>query len=246
MATFKTCIFAHQKKADGSYLVKLRITHHRQSRWISTNLVAKPEDLTRGLKIKNEMLNRKCRELTDACIDICNVLGYTIETMGVDELVTRVKSGLTNPENFQLDFVKYMYNSAEKMTPGTGSIYRSAANALIRYTGRRNIDIQEINAGFIRGFIQFLEAEPSQSGANRKSTTSATLKPKGHRAIPLYLSRIKTIWNRAKEEFNDEELGILPIKGDPFKSIRLKTPPPTDKRAVSPEIIQQIINPGLV
>lgn len=52
MATFRTCIFSHQRRADGTYNIKLRITHHRKSRWISTTLYALPDDLTRGLKIK--------------------------------------------------------------------------------------------------------------------------------------------------------------------------------------------------
>lgn len=62
MATFRTCIFSHQRRSDGTYNIKLRITHHRKSRWISTTLYAMPDDLTRGLKIKNEKINRKCRE----------------------------------------------------------------------------------------------------------------------------------------------------------------------------------------
>ncbi len=242
MATFKTCILAHHKKADGTYSIKLRITHHRRSRWINTNLLARPEDLTRSLKLKNEILNRKCRELTDACIDICSSLGYAVESMDVDELVAHIKAGLNGSNHFRLDFVAYMYRAAEKMNRGTGSIYRTAANALKRYAGRESIDIQEINNGFIRGFIQFLETEPSQRGANRKSKTESTMESKGNRALSLYLSRIKTIWNQAKDEFNDEELGIIPIKGNPFKTIRIKTPPPTDKRALPARIIQQIID----
>lgn len=242
MATFRTCIFAHQKKADGSYLIKLRITHHRASRWISTNLIARSEDVSRGLKIKNEKLNRKCRELVDTCIDLCNELGYAVEDMSIDELVTRIKSGLKGPERFQLDFSKYIDDAAAKMNPGTGAIYRTALNALRRYAGRESIDIQEINPGFIRGFVQFLESEPSQRGANRKSATDHIPISKGTRAESLYLARIKTMWNRAKEEFNDEEIGIMPIKGNPFKSIRIKAAAPTSKRAITSETIQCMIN----
>lgn len=242
MATFQTCIFAHQKKTNGSYLIKLRITHHRASRWISTNLIACPDDVSRGLKIKNEKLNRKCRELENTCIDLCNELGYAVEDMSIDELVARIKAGLKGPEHFQLDFAKYIDTAAAKMNPGTGGVYRTALNALRRYAGRDHIDIQEINTGFIRGFVQFLESEPSQRGANRKSATDHTPTRKGTRAESLYLARIKTMWNRAKEEFNDEEMGIMPIKGNPFKSIHIKAAAPTSKRAITPETIQRMID----
>ena len=100
MATFRTCIFSHQRRADGTYNIKLRITHHRKSRWISTTLYALPDDLTRGLKIKDEKLSRKCRELVEDCIDLCNDMGYAVEEMEIDELVARAGLALNDGEMF--------------------------------------------------------------------------------------------------------------------------------------------------
>ena len=242
MATFRTCIFSHQRRADGTYNIKLRITHHRKSRWISTTLYALPDDLTRGLKIKDEKLSRKCRELVEDCIDLCNDMGYAVEEMEIDELVARIKSGLKGGERFRLDFIAYMRQEAARMNSGTASIYMTALNALRRYIGRDTLDIGEITAPFIKGFVQFIESEPSQRGANRKQKGETATKNKGNRALSLYISRIKTIYNRAKEEFNDEELGQMNILGNPFRNLRLETPAPTAKRAISAESIQQIID----
>ena len=226
MATFRTCIFSHQRRADGTYNIKLRITHHRKSRWISTTLYALPDDLTRGLKIKDEKLSRKCRELVEDCIDLCNDMGYAVEEMEIDELVARIKSGLKGGERFRLDFIAYMRQEAARMNSGTASIYMTALNALRRYIGRDTLDIGEITAPFIKGFVQFIESEPSQRGANRKQKGETATKNKGNRALSLYISRIKTIYNRAKEEFNDEELGQMNILGNPFRNLRLETPAP--------------------
>ena len=128
------------------------------------------------------------------------------------------------------------------MNSGTASIYMTALNALRRYIGRDTLDIGEITAPFIKGFVQFIESEPSQRGANRKQKGETATKNKGNRALSLYISRIKTIYNRAKEEFNDEELGQMNILGNPFRNLRLETPAPTAKRAISAESIQQIID----
>ena len=197
MATFRTCIFAHQRRADGTYNIKLRITHHRKSRGISTTLYALPDDLTRGLKIKDEKLSRKCRELVEDCIDLCNDMGYAVEEMEIDELVARIKSGLKGGERFRLDFIAYMRQEAARMNSGTASIYMTALNALRRYIGRDTLDIGEITAPFIKGFVQFIESEPSQRGANRKQKGETATKNKGNRALSLYISRIKTIYKRA-------------------------------------------------
>lgn len=184
----------------------------------------------------------KCRELVEDCIDLCNDMGYAVEEMEIDELVARIKSGLKGGERFRLDFIAYMRQEAARMNSGTASIYMTALNALRRYIGRDTLDIGEITAPFIKGFVQFIESEPSQRGANRKQKGETATKNKGNRALSLYISRIKTIYNRAKEEFNDEELGQMNILGNPFRNLRLETPAPTAKRAISAESIQQIID----
>lgn len=169
-------------------------------------------------------------------------MGYAVEEMEIDELVARIKSGLKGGERFRLDFIAYMRQEAARMNSGTASIYMTALNALRRYIGRDTLDIGEITAPFIKEFVQFIESEPSQRGANRKQKGETATKNKGNRALSLYISRIKTIYNRAKEEFNDEELGQMNILGNPFRNLRLETPAPTAKRAISAESIQQIID----
>ena len=241
MATFKTCIFEHQRRKDGTYNIKLRITHHRKSRWISSTLYATSSDLTRGMKIKNEKLNRLCRELVDNCIDICNNIGYAIENMDVDELVAFITSKLKGGNRFHLDFFEYAIQETGKMRKGTASIYISAINALKRYIRRDTLDIQEIKPSLIKGFVEFIKNEPSQRGANRKQS-HGDVASKGDRALSLYVSRIKTIYNKAKDEFNDEEFGQINISGNPFKNIHIETPPPTAKRAIGIDAVQKIIN----
>ena len=63
MPTFKPVVSAHQKRSDGSYNIKIRITHKRVSRWIPTNLNAYAYDLTRSLNLKNKDLEWKCNDL---------------------------------------------------------------------------------------------------------------------------------------------------------------------------------------
>ena len=241
MATFQTCLSAYQR-ADKTYCIQLRVIHHRKSRRISTNMYARPEDLTRGLNIKNDRLNRKCRELEERCMDICNEMGYAVEGMDVDELIVRIKAKFNGDDRFHLDFFQYVAAEAAKMSPGTGAIYNTSVNALKRYVRKDSLDISEITTSFIKGFIEFLRTEPSQSGANRKSSRAYVPKPKGNRAIPLYVSRIKTMYERAKQEFNDEERDIVPIKGNPFRNLHLGAGPTPTNRALPAEVIQRIID----
>lgn len=242
MAAFKTCLFAHQKKKDGTFNIKLRVTHHGQKRFLATNLYAIPSDLTKGLKIKNAKLQMECQQLETNCIRACNTMGYEIERMDVDELVARLKTVLSGEDRFRLDFMDYMEKAAMRMQPGTASGYRTALAALKRYVGRDTLDIGDMTKGFMQGFLDFIEKEPSQRGNNRKNTKDYMPQSKGSRATSFYIGRIKTIFNRAKSEFNDEEIGLVQIKGDPFRGIVVNQHVATRKRALTREIIQKIID----
>ena len=63
--TFKAVVYAHHKKADGTYNVKVRVTHNRVKRHIATNVFVKREDLTRGYKIKSQQVLDELRVLVE-------------------------------------------------------------------------------------------------------------------------------------------------------------------------------------
>jgi hypothetical protein len=54
MATFKAEVYAHQKRHDGTYSIKIRVTHNRRKKYITTTYYVNKDDLTRNLKIKNQ------------------------------------------------------------------------------------------------------------------------------------------------------------------------------------------------
>lgn len=52
MATFKAEVYAHQKKEDGTYNIKIRVTHNKKKKYLATVWYVTQKDLTRSLKIK--------------------------------------------------------------------------------------------------------------------------------------------------------------------------------------------------
>lgn len=238
MATFKTEI--QNKRADGTYNVRIRVTHNRDIRRLSTHIYLTDDDITRGRKIKNIKVLEQCEGLIAKCRNICNDLGYESMVMSVDEIVERIKDGLAG-KRFRLDSIAYMRQKADEMSKGTGGIYRIVSNALCRFLKRDTLDISEINAAFLRNFETFIETEPSQRGHNRK-TGKAEIKPKSGRAVSLYLACVRATHNWAKLEYNDEDRGIIRIPYSPFKNYKLRPQPRTRKRALTPETVQAIID----
>ena len=239
MATFKAEI--QNKRADGTYNIRIRVTHNRAIRRISTNLFVTDADVTRRLKLKNDKIIEQSNDLLRKCREACNELGYGIAVLSPDELVDKLKNYLQGGDQFRLNFIKYMADKAAEMKKSTGDTYISTVNALVRYLGGDKLDISKINTEFLRNFEKFLEKEPSQRGSTRKFNKK-DMQQKGGRAVGKYLGCIRAIHNLAKKEYNDEDRGIIRIPYSPFKHFQVKPQPKTRKRALSVEQIQAVIN----
>lgn len=166
VATFKAEI--QNKRADGTYNVRIRVTHNREIRRISTNIYVTADDLTRSLKIKNVNVIDKCNDFIKKCNKFCEDLGFVLFNMSIEDLVGKLKKHLQGDDRFYLDFMEYTRIKAAEMKKGTGDTYLNMLSALKRFIKRDILDISEINTNFLHEFEKFIANEPSQRGNNRK------------------------------------------------------------------------------
>ena len=54
--TFKPVVYADNKRQDGTYNVKIRVTHRRQTLKLSTNMYVAAHQMTRALKLKDQSI----------------------------------------------------------------------------------------------------------------------------------------------------------------------------------------------
>ena len=225
--TFKAVVLAHQQKKDGTYHIKIRVSHERKTKYLSTPWYVVKKDLTKSLEIKNQKYIDLTFDLIRKYRGICDATGENLKTMSIEqviELLTEKKS-----DKFELDIVDYTKNQIKIMQEtghkGNATTYEVAINSMIRFAGRDKIQISEITAKFLREWIDWIYAQP-------------TIK-KGF-AAHNYLNRMRAIHNKAKKEFNDEDAGIIRIPNSPFLHIDFPKQPATRKRALSVEQIRAI------
>lgn len=228
MATFKAEVYAHQKKGDGTYNIKIRVTHNQRKKYLATVWYVTKDDLTRSLKLKNQTYI----DLTDNLIrkyrSTCDRAGERLKSMNVEQVVDLITKS-DNGENFDLDIVKYARGIIAQMndTGHKGNAYniKVAINNLVKFVGREQVSIKEITVRFLNDWVNWI-------GKNSRMTTGY--------ATHNYPSVLRTIHNRAKKEFNDEDAGIIRIPNSPFSHFDIPKMPVTRKRAVSAEIIRKI------
>lgn len=226
MATFKAVVRVHYKRQDGTYNIKIRLTHNRIVRFIPTQWYVTKDDLTRTLKLKNQYFIDAADNLIKDYRKICNDAGRELENMTIDEVVAMLKNGAYTPKKFDLDIVAYTRKYIDKLllsdSTGTARTYSTATNSLVRFAGKESVSIFELTPKFLTEWIKWIAAQPPRKGCK-----------KGGRAESLYTAAIRAMYNRAKIEFNDEESDNVRIPFNPFAKITIPKIPMSRKRALT-------------
>lgn len=232
MATFKTIILPHQKRQDNKYNIKIRVSHRRGTRYISTPWYADAKDLNSKMELRSYRLIDLTNDLIRKYTYLYEELGDAVESMSVDEIIEHFELAEEKKKSFRLDFVQYVRDYAEKLKStghaGTASNYNIAANSMVRYAGKESIDVKEITTKFIDGWMKWIMKQPTPKG-----------KCAG-RAPSLYAAIMRAMHNRAKLEFNNEDAGIIRIGNSPFAKADIPKPPTTRKRALTVEQIRAL------
>lgn len=236
--TFKAVVYAHHKKENGTYNVKIRVTHNRKRKHIATNIFVTKDDLTRGLKIKSQNILDKLKIEIDGYMEIVSTIGaYQAKEMSVDDVMKYISTYEEKNKHFELDFIdfsrKVIKETFDAGRDGTALSYETAINSLVRFLGYEHLPIAGVTVQLLEDYCTWLKKSPPRQ--NRE---------KGDRAPSLYLGNIRILHNKAKDLYNDEDAGIIRIPLSPFKKFRVPKPPVTRKRSISVEQFRAIMSIG--
>lgn len=239
--TFKAVVNTAQKRRDGTYNVKIRVTHRRRSVKLATNVYLTDQQVTKKGRIKDQRIVDQCEDIIRKWRNAANQLGVSADALEVEDVVRYITNAQAEGST-ALDLFVFGRKCMETMVPGTRSNYETTLNAVKRYIGSDKLDIREITVSFLQKFEAFLLNEPRLC-YNRKDGVVATKRSKANgRVLSSYMACLRHLHNLAKDQFNDEDRGVILIPNSPFKKYKIKSAPAPKKRAISPEVLQAIIN----
>lgn len=218
MATFKAVIKRGNKRADGTWNVVIRFTHETKVRFIPTTMYVTRKDITASFKIKNANILDRCNDMIKLYRERVNELNLEFNDIDIDTIVSYIRQKRDRKGVSFTDFAnKWISLSTIKGVKN----YKTALNALCAFVGRDNILCEEINIKTMKSFENGLKDRP--------------------RAQSLYPNCIKTIFNAAREYYNDEDNDIIRIKHslDKYKPVEQNI---AEKRALDVETIRRIFS----
>lgn len=216
MATLKAIV--DHRKADGTYNVKIRLTHSRKSLYVPTELYVTERQLTRSKKIKDPHIISTTNSIIDEMRNAITALSISVEVMSCEQLRDAIRRKMSEGEAFRLDFFDFAYPYIERLGMRNGRSHISAVNWMKKMAGK--IDINDITHGVIVKYREYL----IDNGLHTNSVNS-------------YLKKIKHIINAAKEEYNDDY--SVCIRVNPFRSIAMESES-TEHRVLSVEQVRRL------
>ena len=203
-------------RSDKTWSVHIRFTHNNKTRYIPTTMYIAKKDITASFKIKNTNILDRCNDIIKEYRNRLSELSLEFNDIDIDTIVSYIRQ---KKENKGISFTDFAAKWIKESTIKGIKNYKTAINALCSFVGRDNILCEEINVKTMKAFENALKDRP--------------------RAQSLYPNCIKTIFNAAKEYYNDEDNNIIRIKHslDKYKAVEQNI---AEKRALDVENIRRI------
>lgn len=248
MATFKICVFEHQKRIDNKHPVSIRVCWKRKYSYIKTEYYVTEKQINKktwALKdifIINE-LNKRIAKFEDLK---AKKLGHRIEMYSVKELAEYFKNETKPGTDSSINFIDFSRKHIAKLKAQgrttTANGINTTINSIVDFCNARDkVAITEITSKFLTQFEAYLRTERRMKRKNQFGKIVRT-KQKGLSDVSIfdYMTNIRLLFNAAMAEFNDEDKDEIRIIHYPFRKYKLKRKPENEKRNITVEQLRTI------
>lgn len=222
--TITPVILKHQKKEDGTYNLKIRVTIERKTAYISTPKYIDKSMLDSKLGISKDYM-KKARKYLRSYDDALDALGDNVYSFSAKRLAEYLVREV-RPINESLNFMDFLNQKCTKLKENHKSNYdnyKALYNHLVRFDSDY-IEYKDITSGYLKLFEKHL--------LDNKV---------GYSGIAKYMGCLRATFNDARNEFNDDDTGSIKIKNYPFTKYKIPKEPDSIQKASGADIIVSVI-----
>lgn len=249
MPTFKSIV--GKLKEDETYPISIQVTHRRDKRYIPTSHFV----VKRQVKTKAEIKYIKGEKKTisnlllkdDFVIDAIDsiIKGYRKRLLAIPDLnnvtVDEIKAILIKPDQVKdVDFIEFGREFIKTQVEATGKNTEIVLNSFTDFLGRNSISIHQINLKLLNAFSAYLTTYRENPRLKNKDGSFKILKPLTDTGVRDYLGKLRQIFKAARDQYNNEETGIVVIPHYPFGKLKMPKAAKSKKRNVKYPIIKLI------
>lgn len=207
MATFKTVV--QNKRADGYYVVYIRLTHNRKVIYVKTDKMVNDKGITSKKEVKDTFVLNSCLSTITRWIEKLNKVDH--EKWTAEQVRDFL---LQDDEDISFsDFSRaYLDTLKETYMPHSIQRYEAALKSLETYANSNNISFSDLTTKFIEGWIDSM---------------------KNFKRIKMqYPILIKRLFNEGVKHYNDYDTGLMLIKRNPWIKVEIPKAVTPKKKAI--------------
>lgn len=229
MAKASIVILEKNKRADGTYPIQVRIFNNGKHAYLDSEMSANDWELERQkdssvLVIKERKLYRRADDYLKRIEDVMNTLALDdLTAKEVKEaVILEIRKSKRSATGINLiDFLEMRIAVLKaKGKSGMAANVKTLKNSLVKFIERPILFSNEIKPKFLAKYQEYLEKQ----GLNETSQYNM-------------LKELRTTFNAAIEEYNDEDEGDIVIKNYPFRKYKLKQPQTEHRGLYAEDII---------
>lgn len=236
MLTINAEVVKTKRQSNECFTIRLRFTLDRRMKRLSTSLFATQKDLTKDFKIKSSSpLKGKVERLIRDYQEKCSQLQVELNNYTIEDIMDYLDG--EHQKQQTIDFIKFSREWIASATIKGAPNYKTAINALVRFVGKEELDINLITLDFLEQFKAFLIGERD---ARTKKLMQQGKRVTSNRTLSLYLVSIKKLFSEAKRKFNKKDKNLILIPNSPFEDFKIPKQEATRKRAIPADIIKKV------
>lgn len=236
MLTINAEVVKTKRQSNECFTIRLRFTLDRRMKRLSTSLFATQKDLTKDFKIKSSShLKAKVERLIRDYQEKCSQLQVELNNYTIEDIMDYLDG--EHQKQQTIDFIKFSREWIASATIKGAPNYTTAINALVRFVGKEELDINLITLDFLEQFKAFLIGERD---ARTKKLMQQGKRVTSNRTLSLYLVSIKKLLNEAKRKYNKKDKNLILIPNSPFEDFKIPKQEATRKRAIPADIIKKV------
>jgi integrase len=239
MATVAIKIHKHHKKADGTYNVKIRITHKREKKYIDTPHFVVDKQITAKCTLKDAGLKVILNSTLLEYRKIISDLGSKLDLFSADSLRSFLLSK-NEPMNF-LKFCKdYIVELEKNGKGGSAGTLKTVLYSLQDYFNQPSISPLEISESMLSAYEKYLRAERKIIRLNQGKMRTRKVKGMNDAAVHNHFRDLRILFKASMKFFNKPQIGEIKISYCPFDNYKIVEAPETRKRNTDIETLKLI------
>lgn len=249
MPTFKICVFEHQQRKDGKFRVSIRLTHKRERAYLKTDTYVVRKQIMSDFSALRD--RDTARQIDQQIIRyeriLLRELGSNLNHFTAKELVKYIEIYLETEGGTKIDFIAFSKKHiASLKTHGKKSYaegFEAVLRALTDFFGREVIYIKEINSNNLIQFAEYMQTTRCMVRVNQFGKEyTIERKAASPQTVSDYLRRIQTLFNVARDHYNEQDDEISVVTHNPFRKQIVKVSEEPRKRDLSVTDLLKIIN----